>query len=128
MSLPYGPDICYTQRPDRKGTERVSCAGNGLSYLPHVTLKDPIERGLKDCIRCQEFLIFSVFRYTQRPDRKGTERPRSLASFPSFDIYVTLKDPIERGLKVFLLPKRKRHPDLVTLKDPIERGLKGAGL
>ena len=37
---------------------------------------------------------------------------------------VTLKDPIERGLKVY--PPTKIAPKVfyVTLKDPIERGLK----
>ena len=44
----------------------------------------------------------------------------------SYTLYyvVTLKDPIERGLKakkMLLLPKKVIN---VTLKDPIERGLK----
>ena len=37
-----------------------------------VTLKDPIERGLKVVgFNCN--YIVAYFRYTQRPDRKGTE-------------------------------------------------------
>ena len=62
--------------------------------------------------------------YTQRPDRKGTERS-PLAPFTSKIILVTLKDPIERGLKGasrMSLPSTSKLK--VTLKDPIERGLK----
>ena len=36
----------YTQRPDRKGTERHGTIDFGLNTY-EVTLKDPIERGLK---------------------------------------------------------------------------------
>ena len=39
--------------------------------------------------------------------------------------YVTLKDPIERGLKVINAMARAMLQQHVTLKDPIERGLKG---
>ena len=64
-----------------------------------VTLKDPIERGLKD-LYSRDQGKQRKSGYTQRPDRKGTERD--------------------------LLPPNLRHdPDIVTLKDPIERGLKG---
>ena len=38
---------------------------------------------------------------------------------------VTLKDPIERGLKVQLFVYASTDEIIVTLKDPIERGLKG---
>ena len=37
---------------------------------------------------------------------------------------VTLKDPIERGLKVSFVDTLTLNSILVTLKDPIERGLK----
>ncbi len=37
---------------------------------------------------------------------------------------VTLKDPIERGLKAPFRRFVDQHCILVTLKDPIERGLK----
>ena len=62
-----------------------------------VTLKDPIERGLKVALHSRnEFHVI---------------------------IKVTLKDPIERGLKAGIFsPKTIIFP--VTLKDPIERGLK----
>ncbi len=37
---------------------------------------------------------------------------------------VTLKDPIERGLKVYKTLYGLSNEEAVTLKDPIERGLK----
>ena len=44
-----------------------------------------------------------------------------------FSVIVTLKDPIERGLKgQAVLYAKKGHTIFVTLKDPIERGLKGS--
>ena len=62
-----------------------------------VTLKDPIERGLKGHIvpAVVQMLFHS---YTQRPDRKGTES--DAGGSKTMTCYaVTLKDPIERGLK-----------------------------
>ena len=45
--------------------------GGGID--DRVTLKDPIERGLKDSLLAQfGYNLFCC--YTQRPDRKGTER------------------------------------------------------
>ena len=86
----------YTQRPDRKGTE--------------------------SCLPPYSYILYQS--YTQRPDRKGTES-NHLHSTHSANPSVTLKDPIERGLK----DQRTLLPDNnvavgVTLKDPIERGLK----
>ena len=45
-----------------------------------------------------------------------------------FQIPVTLKDPIERGLKVLLPKKVINKLFTVTLKDPIERGLKACDM
>ena len=114
-----------------------------------VTLKDPIERGLKDTMA---IIIVKLFHrsYTQRPDRKGTESKCGWEYPSTYVNTVTLKDPIERGLKGFLSgmlsdilyccytqrPDRKgtesscgvplhKIVTSVTLKDPIERGLKG---
>jgi len=62
----------------------------------YVTLKDPIERGLKDIEGIT--ITRKVASYTQRPDRKGTERKSPTK--PHNNLHkVTLKDPIERGLK-----------------------------
>ena len=47
------------------------------SLLAPVTLKDPIERGLKDRKECL-LIPYYPCSYTQRPDRKGTERTSSL--------------------------------------------------
>ena len=66
-------DVCYTQRPDRKGTER------SYSYVKNT--------------------ISPSTSYTQRPDRKGTERIESNRRKTCTLLSVTLKDPIERGLK-----------------------------
>ena len=43
---------------------------------------------------------------------------------PHYQLLVTLKDPIERGLKEMPHGTIKRFTPIVTLKDPIERGLK----
>ena len=63
----------YTQRPDRKGTER--------EYHSRLNMVD------------------DSLRYTQRPDRKGTERAPATHPTAHSGGFVTLKDPIERGLK-----------------------------
>ena len=63
--------------------------------------------------------------YTQRPDRKGTESAGYSEKTAYSQGHVTLKDPIERGLKVKLSKAEISIPAIVTLKDPIERGLKG---
>ena len=62
-----------------------------------VTLKDPIERGLKD--RHHRYWLPCIYSYTQRPDRKGTESKICIARSVCNCAIVTLKDPIERGLK-----------------------------
>ena len=50
--------------------------------------------------------MFHEYGYTQRPDRKGTESViRHLPILPIYYI-VTLKDPIERGLKA-IIPSKK---------------------
>ena len=95
--LAYG--VCrYTQRPDRKGTERSQ--QDKQRQLQHitVTLKDPIERGLK-VARAKRWRWCIFLSYTQRPDRKGTERTSEYDILEKVEDYVTLKDPIERGLK-----------------------------
>ena len=66
----------------------------------------------------------AVTGYTQRPDRKGTESSCK-AIMRRFCRLVTLKDPIERGLKEKSEDSPSRDTITVTLKDPIERGLKG---
>ena len=69
-----------------------------FSTTVNVTLKDPIERGLK-----AQYGKLSTCAITP----------------------VTLKDPIERGLKEYDGMARGNRPAMVvTLKDPIERGLK----
>ena len=72
-----------------------------------VTLKDPIERGLKATVEIHLFTPQSMS-YTQRPDRKGTERNSLFATSRSSILSVTLKDPIERGLKVRCLRVLRR--------------------
>ena len=91
------PQACYTQRPDRKGTESFCFVSTKSKAQQEVTLKDPIERGLKGC---------------------NPGGPRKILQG------VTLKDPIERGLKA-RLPGTLNSVLTVTLKDPIERGLDG---
>ena len=92
--------IGYTQRPDRKGTESAFQVAFYQLSDKAVTLKDPIERGLKAYYHYFALLTTRIC-YTQRPDRKGTERPPLLTVYIPFG-YVTLKDPIERGLKVLI--------------------------
>ena len=64
-----------------------------------VTLKDPIERGLKVAQDDKNSCCYGYPGYTQRPDRKGTERIFCFSSGSGGSREVTLKDPIERGLK-----------------------------
>ena len=89
----------------------------------YVTLKDPIERGLKGHWLRQSTRNDSCC-YTQRPDRKGTESLNIFPCLAGWAERVTLKDPIERGLKGFKWNSGVLEGSFVTLKDPIERGLK----
>ena len=89
----------YTQRPDRKGTERLSIHPLWKDKKAKVTLKDPIERGLKVPVQRQIGRSLPESGYTQRPDRKGTESFHSGSPEQLLRLQVTLKDPIERGLK-----------------------------
>ena len=91
-----------------------------------VTLKDPIERGLKVALHSRnEFHV--IIKVTlkdpiERGLKAGIFSPKTII-FP-----VTLKDPIERGLKAIVRSKLPHRYPAVTLKDPIERGLKVSGL
>ena len=67
----------------------------------------------------------STHRYTQRPDRKGTESAFIIVETYYLNDWVTLKDPIERGVKVLTTRIFIEKTAKVTLKDPIEMGLKG---
>ena len=116
--------VRYTQRPDRKGTE--SSRGEGVYHHKRakVTLKDPIERGLK--VLCS--FNFDFLHKNQVTLKDPIERGLKGAGtgFPPAPGYrnVTLKDPIERGLKGILVLALPISAYSVTLKDPIERGLK----
>ena len=87
----------YTQRPDRKGTERfwdgLPQTGGGYSYTQRPDRKGTERSGTAAPV-CPVFCS-----YTQRPDRKGTESATQ-PQYPAVHLlHVTLKDPIERGLK-----------------------------
>ena len=86
-----------------------------------VTLKDPIERGLK-VLYLLACLKYGFASYTQRPDRKGTERVKE-RPWPWF-IYCYTQRPDRKGTERAYQADTFRKVNRVTLKDPIERGLK----
>ena len=66
-----GKSHCVTLKDPIERGLKVKANARALILSCGVTLKDPIERGLK--VNSDPVLTLSTTCYTQRPDRKGTE-------------------------------------------------------